>query len=82
MTEKKRFKYYEESNGEFPFPYIKNTDGKSIISLYECCDLLNEQHETIHDQKRQLDELDGLLNKFEVTFEELEDILYMNRSRL
>ncbi len=47
----------------------------------EIVDLLNTQHETIQDQKRQLDELDGLLNKFEVTFEELEDILYMNRSR-
>lgn len=48
----------------------------------EVVDLLNEQHERIQDQKRQLDELDGLLNEFEVTFEELEDILYMNRSRL
>lgn len=49
MTEK-RFKYYEEPNGEFPFPYIKNTDGKSIISLYECCDLLNE----LADENEQL----------------------------
>lgn len=37
----KRFIYCEEENGEFPFPYIKY-DGKKVISLYECVDLLNQ----------------------------------------
>ena len=66
-----------------------NDDGKNVVAVCDVerisqktCELLNEQNETIQDQKRQLDELDGLLNKFEVTFEELEDVLYMNRSRL
>ena len=44
MTEK-RFTYWEEENGEFPFPYIKDSDGKSIVSLYECVECLNALHE-------------------------------------
>ena len=46
MTEK-QYKYYEEENGEFPFPSIKTDDGKTIVSLYECCDLLNEKDQRI-----------------------------------
>ena len=49
MTEK-RFKYYEDGNGEFPLPYIKSNDDKNIISLSECCNLLNE----LHEEKEQL----------------------------
>ena len=48
MTEK-RFIYCEEENGEFPFPYIKY-DGKKVISLYECVDLLNQ----LADENEQL----------------------------
>ena len=52
MTEK-RFIYCEEENGEFPFPYIKY-DGKEVISLYECVDLLNEYYYEIQRLKCQL----------------------------
>lgn len=44
MTEK-RFRYYEEENGEVPFPYIKDSDGKDIISLYQCYECMNALHE-------------------------------------
>jgi chromosome segregation ATPase len=46
----KRFIYCEEENGEFPFPYIKCDDGKNVISLYECVDLLN----SLNDENEQL----------------------------
>ena len=40
MTENNKFQYHEEENGEFPFPYIQ-TDGGTIITLYDCCKYLN-----------------------------------------
>lgn len=82
MTEK-RFTFYR--NEEFNTSIIYDKEDEVYyfcVDLEKIADMLNAQHETIQDQKRQLDELDGLLNEFEVTFEELEDILYMNRGRL
>ena len=55
MNENKRYKYYEEENGEFPFPSIKTDNGKTIVSLYECYGLLNEQEERIKELEKDRD---------------------------
>ena len=57
MTENKRYKYYDEENGEFPFPSIKTDDRRTIVTLYECCALLNEQDIEIQRLKTMNNEL-------------------------
>lgn len=70
MTEK-RYLYYEEPNGEFPFPYIKRDDGKEIISLYECSELLNGLVEENEQLKSTNMEMEDYLGRLEEKNEEL-----------
>lgn len=76
MTEK-RFIYCEEENGEFPFPYIKY-DGKKVISLYECVDLLNqlaEENEQLKDALNQrTEQCDKYYDENEQLKKEVEDL--------
>lgn len=88
MTENKRFEMIITSV-DGSFHYLDKITGEKITSTLELENKLNElnnENEQLKSEKehykKQVDELDGLLNKFEVTFEELEDILYMKRSRL
>ena len=54
---KENYKYYEEENGEFPFPYIERNDGKRILSIYECCEELNNQEEIIEKLQSKIEKL-------------------------
>ena len=60
----KRFIYCEEENGEFPFPYIKY-DGKKVISLYECVDLLNQLAEKNEQLKSEINMLKTTIGRNE-----------------
>lgn len=46
-----------------------------ILDLKFANEIINDQRRDLKEYKRQLDELDGLLNKYQLTFEELEEIL-------
>lgn len=55
--------------------WVHILDNNTDIGQYNLCRLLNELHEENQFLKRQVDELDGLLNKYGLTFEELEEKL-------
>ena len=69
MTEKRFTIEIDDKN----FAHI--LDNNTDIGQYNLCRLLNELNEENQFLKRQVDELDGLLNKYGLTFEELEEKL-------
>ena len=76
MTE--RFELIWETD-EMCNVFDNDLDVNSTLSVEEVVDLLNKYSKENEQLKRQVDELDGLLNAYQITFEELEEILEKRR---